>query len=217
MRKARSMTIFVVFDLYGHITFQSASLDNELSCSGSLLIGVLGQSLYVPSLCGLLSAFISTKQDRTLPPSTSEWVWAAEPRSWPLPPPGASYQLPLSLAGGSLSRCCHLSLPPVPVTSQPSCAHSTLASSVSHKSSPCIGLVPFPPRSPFCPPPLPCAWPAVPPLHLRAWCSLGFCVRGLFSVLWVRRHACQVSSVCSTLCNPWTLIHQAPLSLGFSR
>ena len=60
--------------------------------------------------------YISTKQDRTLPPSMSEWVWAAEPRSWPLPPPGASYQLPLSLSGGSLSHCCHLSLPPVSVS-----------------------------------------------------------------------------------------------------
>ena len=28
---------------------------------------------------------------------------------------------------------------------------------------------------------------------------------------------CSVAQACSTLCNPWTVAHQAPLSMGFAR
>lgn len=66
--------------------------------------------------------YISTKQDRTLLPSMSEWVWAAEPRSWSLLPPGASYQLPLSLAGA----LCHIA------------ATSPSLQSLSHHSPPVL-------------------------------------------------------------------------------
>ena len=29
-------------------------------------------------------------------------------------------------------------------------------------------------------------------------------------------HACSVAQLCPTLCDPWTVAHQAPLSVGFS-
>ena len=30
-------------------------------------------------------------------------------------------------------------------------------------------------------------------------------------------HACSVAQLCLTLCDLWTVVHQAPLSMGFSR
>ena len=194
------MTIFVVFDLYCHITFQSASLDNELSRLGCLLIGVLGQSLYIPSLCGL-SAYISTKQDRALPPATSEWVWLQNlgPGSRHHLVPATSCHCPL------LGARCHI---PATSPSLQSPGHSTALLCPRHSGKLFLtGQV------------LTLAWS---PSHLRA-CSVptpalgmtgrGSCppvalvVLGLLC-LWpllspVGVHACTPSLlVCPTLCDP---------------
>ena len=32
-----------------------------------------------------------------------------------------------------------------------------------------------------------------------------------------RERACSLAQLCLTLCNPWTVAHQAPLSMGFPR
>ena len=55
------------------------------------------------------------------------------------------------------------------------------------------------------------AWLRFLPLITAPGCRLEECTQ----LRWVC--ACQVASACPTLFNPWTIAHEAPLSLGFSR